>query len=117
IVVRSGEVLLEQRAPEGIWGGLLSLPEVAGHAPLGAQPDTAAVAQAAARFGAVEEVRPLLPLTHQFTHYKLHMTPYDVVLADPTAAPPAHQWWPLARIADAPLPAPVKKLLTQLGAG
>jgi len=111
IVVRAGAVLLEQRAAQGIWGGLLSLPEVDGHAPLGAAPDAAAVAQAATRFGAVEEVRPLLPLTHQFTHYKLHMTPYDVVLADAIVAPPAHQWWPLSRIAEAPLPAPVKKLL------
>ncbi|WP_206360132.1 NUDIX domain-containing protein, partial [Pseudomonas viridiflava] len=30
-IIDNGQVLLEQRPPTGIWGGLLSLPELDGH--------------------------------------------------------------------------------------
>ncbi|MGZ3181145.1 MAG: A/G-specific adenine glycosylase [Telluria sp.] len=116
VVLDGAEVLLEQRPANGIWGGLLSLPEVEGHAAVGAEPDVEAVAAAARRFGAAEEVEQLLPLTHVFTHYKLHMTPWRIALAGACVAPEGHQWWPLADIARAPLPAPVKKLLLSLSA-
>ena len=114
VVVEGGQVLLEQRADSGIWGGLLSLPEVDGHSALGtAVPDIAA---SAARFGEVEEVEALLPLVHVFTHYKLHIAPYRVQLARRAPLAAGQQWWDLATIAKAPLPAPVKKLLAQLAA-
>jgi A/G-specific adenine glycosylase len=116
VVLDGGKVLLEQRPAHGIWGGLLSLPEVDGHAAVGAEPDVAAVAAMARRFGAPEEVEQLLPLTHVFTHYKLHMTPWRIALAEAGAAAEGHQWWPLADIERAPLPAPVKKLLLTLAA-
>jgi A/G-specific adenine glycosylase len=48
-----------------------------------------------------------------FTHYKLHIAPYRVTLAARLDLP-AHVWWDLARIDEAPLPAPVKKLLVEL---
>ena len=42
VIVDGGQVLLEQRADSGIWGGLLSLPEVDGHGAFDdAMPDAA----------------------------------------------------------------------------
>ena len=118
VVVHDGEVLLEQRPGSGIWGGLLSLPEVEGHVALGdAAPALAAPAdlsQAFTRFGQVEEVQALLPLVHVFTHYKLHIFPHRLTLAERPATPPGFVWWKLAAIDEAALPAPIKKLLGEL---
>ena len=116
-IVDRGQVLLEQRAPSGIWGGLMSLPELDGHANSDAAPhDAAALARAAGAFGQVEELDALLPLVHVFTHYRLHIAPWRVALAGrrELAAQSPHLWWDLANIEQAPLPAPVKKLLVQL---
>ncbi|MFL6675409.1 MAG: A/G-specific adenine glycosylase [Massilia sp.] len=115
VVVDQGEVLLEQRAASGIWGGLLSLPEVDGHVALDkAGADEGVIDAAAAAFGQIEEMQALLPLVHVFTHYKLHIVPYKAVLAKRGATPPGHVWWKLASISEAALPAPVKKLLAEL---
>ena len=111
VLIDGGEVLLEQRADSGIWGGLLSLPEVDGHGACGA---VSGIDAAAARFGTVEEVQTLLPLVHVFTHYKLHILPFKVALAQRAPLDARYQWWPLCEIATAPLPAPVKKLLSEL---
>jgi A/G-specific adenine glycosylase len=59
-------------------------------------------------------VRPLSPLVHVFTHYKLHIAPFAVTLATRAELAPGHVWWPLETIGEAPLPAPVKKLLLDL---
>lgn len=117
-VVDAGQVLLQQRPDAGIWGGLLSLPEYDGHVALDEADDVspATLAGAAGEFGTVAEVEPLLPLVHGFTHYRLHIQPYRIALAARTGTPPGHVWWNLATIADAPLPAPIKKLLGQLAA-
>jgi A/G-specific adenine glycosylase len=116
-IVDHGQVLLQQRPESGIWGGLLSLPEFDGHVALedADQVDVAMLANAAGEFGDVSEVEPLLPLVHGFTHYKLHIQPYRIALERRTATPLGHVWWDLAAIATAPLPAPIKKLLEQLG--
>ncbi|WLI89495.1 A/G-specific adenine glycosylase [Massilia sp. R2A-15] len=111
VIVHGSQVLLEQRADSGIWGGLLSLPEADGHLSVDeAAPD---VLTAAGRFGEVEEVQALLPLVHVFTHYKLHIYPHRIALAQ-RAQVDGCMWWNLDAIADAPLPAPVKKLLIEL---
>jgi A/G-specific adenine glycosylase len=120
LLVDDGEVLLEQRPASGIWGGLLSLPELAGHLPhetthLPAL-DQAAVSQAIAPFGAAESQERLRPVTHVFTHYKLHIDPIWVTLRQraPLADDTRHQWLPIGALADAALPAPIKKLLLAL---
>ena len=113
LVIDAGQVLLEQRAQSGIWGGLMSLPEVDGHGARGAI-DDASVLGSATRFGVVEEMQALLPLVQVFTHYRLHIAPFKVALASRAATPPEHLWWELADIERAPLPAPVKKLLAEL---
>jgi len=112
LVISEGkDVLLEQRPDSGIWGGLLSLPEL----PLSADADAfeAAVESATQAFGAIAACRKLQPFSHVFTHFKLHISPYQVVLERrrPHVAESVHVWYPIAQLADAPLPAPVKKLL------
>jgi A/G-specific adenine glycosylase len=118
VVIDRGQVLLEQRPGTGIWGGLLSLPEVDGHVALDEDPEelgTSAASEAAEKFGAVEETESLLPLEHGFTHYKLHIHPYRITLKSRGDTPAGYVWWDLARIEDAALPSPIKKLLGLLG--
>ena len=115
VILDGGQVLLQQRAASGIWGGLVSLPEVAGHLTMLEQaPDVDAMIDAASGFGAVEELSPLLPLVHVFTHYKLHIQPYRVALGPRHALPDGYLWHDMATIDAAALPSPVKKLLTEL---
>ena len=120
VVVDGGQVLLQQRAATGIWGGLLSLPEVDGHVACSndddgaAAPTIEAALEAAARFGAVDEGEALLPLQHGFTHYKLHMYPVRVGLRARADTPAGYVWWDMANIGEAALPSPIKKLLGQL---
>ena len=115
VVLHGGQVLLEQRPDSGIWGGLMSLPERDGHQARGQE---AAVIEdmvlTAGAFGEVVETEALLPLVHVFTHYKLHISPYRVGLAKRAELDARYVWWDMARIEQAPLPAPVKKLLAQL---
>ncbi|MBK9955159.1 MAG: A/G-specific adenine glycosylase [Rhodocyclaceae bacterium] len=102
ILVHDGRVLLEVRPPSGIWGGLWSLPEVA--------PDAHADA---ARLGCrIVASRPLAPVAHAFTHFRLTLRPL-LCQAEPlaSAAEPMHRWVRLGELESAPLPAPIRKLL------
>ena len=117
LVVTDGhEVLLEQRPDSGIWGGLLSLPEVPGVS----DEDSAAMEELCyplvARFGVPARYQRLLPFSHGFTHFKLHVAPFRVDLARrlESAGENTHVWLPTHKIGAAPLPAPVKKLLLAL---
>src|SRR5262249_22238367 len=57
LAIDRGEVLLEKRPPNGIWGGLWSLPECdEGDVPRGSE--------------------RLEPFTHTFTHFTLAVTPW-----------------------------------------
>lgn len=111
VICNQGHVLLEQRPDSGIWGGLLSLPEI-GSAENGEVLD-AAISTVVSRFGVAESSEALQPFSHVFTHFKLHVTPYQVRLAErhPAAGQGNHVWYRTDRLVDAPLPAPVKKLL------
>lgn len=119
-IIDGGQVLLEQRPPTGIWGGLLSLPELDGH--LLAEDDDAPAAddtlllQAVGKFGEMESAERLTTVTHVFTHYKLHIAPYRITLAQrlDMVAEGGYVWLDAAKLADAALPAPIKKLLLEL---
>ena len=119
-IIDGGQVLLEQRPPSGIWGGLLSLPELNGHVATdddeAPDVDHDAFALAVSRFGEMESYERLSPVMHAFTHYKLHIAPHRVTLArrQLLAAEAAYVWVDTAKLADAALPAPVKKLLLDL---
>lgn len=117
LIVDRGQVLLEQRPASGIWGGLLSLPELDGHTLAEdehiAPADQDVLSRTVSRYGDMESQERLLPLTHVFTHYKLHIAPYRIGLSRrrDLAAQSGHVWLDADRIAEAALPAPVKKLL------
>ena len=123
VIVDDGQVLLQQRPATGIWGGLLSLPELDGHVLIDDEDDDGprvidqlALTRAVAPFGAIESQDCLLPFVHVFTHYKLHIVPCRITLARrlALAAEAGHVWLDGDKVADAPLPAPVKKLLLEL---
>jgi len=119
VVADNDRILLQQRPDSGIWGGLLSLPECV----LGAEADNdseedlkrrdAEIARVVAPFGVMQSCAPLQAFSHGFTHFKLQVAPYQVVLEKcvPNIGQHDYVWYPIHRLADAPLPAPVKKLL------
>lgn len=111
LLTHNDQVLLEQRGPSGIWGGLLSLPEVAN-----SEADEQEVKRLAAAHGRIREVRPLPPVTHVFTHFTLHFTPWLVELDQryDMCGESALQWTAMSGLQQAALPAPVKKLLVGL---
>jgi A/G-specific adenine glycosylase len=108
LLERQGEVLLEKRPPVGIWAGLWSLPELAR--------DADVVAHCRARFAAKVALEPPLPaIEHGFTHFRLTLHPQPcAVQAWPRGVEePGLVWLPLADVAGAALPSPIKKLLRQ----
>jgi A/G-specific adenine glycosylase len=112
VITDREQVLLEQRPDSGIWGGLLSLPEM--DEPADSGPDRQSKIEAVvAPFGVPASCERLQPFSHGFTHFKLHVTPYRIRLARRAniAGQLRHVWYGIDRLADAPLPAPVKKLL------
>jgi A/G-specific adenine glycosylase len=109
VVLHGGEVLLEKRAPTGIWGGLWSLPEAAADQP---------VSTALKRdWGlAARDTQPLPPFEHAFTHFTLEVAPWRIRVAKGGTVNEAKQatWLALGDVAGAALPSPVKKLLLSL---
>ena len=58
-------------------------------------------------------VEPLAPFEHAFTHYTLEVEPWRVEVRKqaPLAAERGATWMPLADLAGAALPSPVRRLL------
>ena len=117
VVVHEGEILMEQRPPEGIWGGWLSLPELnrLSSGTSGVDLDEQ-LALALSSFGDVDEILMLSSFVHGFTHYRLSVMPVHVTLLQRhvMAAQSDYQWRALAQISEAALPSPVRKLLVTL---
>lgn len=122
VIADGDQILLQQRPDSGIWGGLLSLPEFL----LNAEADNDSdddlrrrdvdIVRAVTPFGIVRDYTPLPPFAHVFTHFKLQIAPYQVQLEKrvPYVVQDDCLWYPIRQLADAPLPAPVKKLLVAL---
>ncbi len=105
------KVLLEKRAPTGIWGGLWSLPEV----PSGDSPDSFLLVNGLRQTGKPDIWQPL---RHTFSHFHLDITPVLVTLAQPQSGVMEKgrwHWYDLAQPGQIGLAAPVKKLLDALG--
>ena len=98
-------MLLEQRPPSGIWGGLLCLPEL----PAGA--DAAHYVQQ--RYGVRAEAWQELPaLRHTFTHFRLTLRPLHAQVTQLPAAMEGNlRWLAAADYAAAALPTPIRSLL------
>lgn len=123
VILHGHQVLLEQRPNSGIWGGLLSLPEVDGMRELAA-PDAPSIVDTnenlqklTRQFGDAESVKHLPEFTHVFTHFKLHITPLLVQLSQRHSmiAEARYVWFDMCKLETAPLPAPIKSLLLALG--
>ena len=121
VVLHQGEVLLEQRPGYGIWGGLLSLPELSRmqSSLMSESVSRHALEVALVEFGEIESFALLTDFSHGFTHYKLQVKPVQITLLRrfSFAGQGGYQWVPLKGIASAALPAPVKKLLTGIQVG
>ena len=100
-------VLVEKRPPHGIWGGLLSLPEVD-------WVQTGEVDALAARHGCRVLERETLPsVRHVFTHFRLDMRILRCRVAHefPVANSPEWVWLPLSAVARSALPTPIHRVL------
>lgn len=139
LLLYGNEILLERRPNSGIWGGLLSLPELDGMQEIQSldarfSPDASIMTEQgsdtqaatlverihsfALPFGHVQSVQAFARLRHGFTHFHLHITCFAVTLASRAdhVAEPRYCWLALDQIADAALPAPVKQILRQVTA-
>ena len=121
-LLRAGDqILLEQRPMQGIWGGLLSLPEDLGMLEHPIADDSAFKQQSqranafAARFGVVEKVNILAEMSHVFTHFRLEFRVLEVRMNafSESIQDAAYQIVPLAKVDQLGLPAPIKSLLLQ----
>jgi len=108
LVVHRRAVLLEERPPRGLWGGLLSAPQF---------DERRALRRAARRYGSAPPVA-LAQRRHAFTHYTLCYTPHVLALQGPRPpAAPGQRWLALRAATDAALPAPILTLLGELRDG
>jgi A/G-specific adenine glycosylase len=117
-LVHAGQILLEQRPDSGIWGGLLSLPELDGMQLKGNEFawDLASIQSRVISYGEVADMQVMAPFSHGFTHFNLQIIPVliDLAIRRLQVAEARMVWIDLAKIAEAPLPAPVKKFLLSL---
>jgi len=108
---RAGEIWLEKRPNQGIWGGLWCFPEIA-------TPE-AGSQRCLDLWGAEPAmVKSLAAFRHTFSHYHLDITPVVVELGvTPHAVMEASRqlWYNLRQPAQIGLAAPVVALLQQLG--
>lgn len=106
-----GEILLEQRPPSGLWGGLWSPPQI----------DTRNQLKAALRergLAADSKASKLTSFRHTFSHFHLDITPLRISVkpdaADEVRESAAGRWVPHQQPGRLGLAAPVKKLLSNL---
>ncbi|MFO8046311.1 MAG: A/G-specific adenine glycosylase [Halomonas sp.] len=99
-----GRVLLEQRPASGLWGGLWSLPQFAGHAELQAWLD---------HHAPDSTIEPSSPtFIHVFSHFRLEITPQPARVEQLDAVGETRRWYDPRNPDAIGLAAPVKSLLT-----
>lgn len=108
VVARRGDaVLLEQRPPAGVWGGLWSLPEL--------EPDGDALGWARVLGLEARARRALPPIKHAFSHYRLEAEPLLLeVDGGARVEDSGYLWYNLRAPQQVGLPKPVAKLLAEL---
>lgn len=107
----SGEIMLEQRPPSGIWGGLWSLPEYS-------ENNVSMLQQwCEQQLGLVVDSVESLPLfRHTFSHFHLDITPIHCQLKSPAnhvMEADNRVWYNTQRPDSLGLPAPVVKILAR----
>ncbi len=102
-----GEILLQQRPPSGVWGGLWSLPEYSSQAELADWIERRALLLS-------DTLTPLPQIRHSFSHFHLDITPVRGVIrerADTIRDNDTCLWYSPVQAAEVGLPAPVQALL------
>lgn len=105
----SGDFLLEQRPPSGLWGGLWCPPQIDNH------DDIEPTLKSLNLKG--DKVIALAPFRHTFSHFHLDITPIRIRVrpnAKSVADSPQQRWISANNPGRLGLAAPIKKLLTQL---
>lgn len=132
VLEHDGAILLEQRPMTGIWGGLVSLPELHGMREGALMHvdglelvddalsylDSVEAQRFVNRFGESRSATLLSPFEHGFTHFKLHIHAIHFKLSRkiPFVSDGGFAWTSLDKIEQLALPAPVKALLLNLTA-
>ncbi|MDO5668117.1 MAG: A/G-specific adenine glycosylase [Alcaligenaceae bacterium] len=112
LLVRDGEILLEQRPQEGIWGGLLSLPEFSDQDDL--------LHDLQNRGLSISPKKVLIKMAafeHVFSHFKLHIQAILFKLKTNQSLQdinPKQSYYPLKDWHKLPIPKPVSTLLDTL---
>ncbi len=109
ILMDHDQILLEKRPSRGIWGGLLSFPEIA------SEIDALHYCQHQLGFK-VHASNSLPVLKHTFTHFKLSIFPQLVQIATrlSSASVIQHRWLAKSDALKAAVPSPVRRLLLQI---
>lgn len=106
----AGEVLLQQRPPQGVWGGLWGFPELAaGQNPLHWCEE--------AGLGPASLLRELPARRHTFSHFHLDILPREILLEQPgcrVLEGPGWVWYNALQPDERGLAAPVARLLKEL---
>jgi A/G-specific adenine glycosylase len=109
---QQGRVLLQQRPPAGLWGGLWCLPEF--------DSQSAMQASLQGREGEPVRAQALPEFRHSFSHYHLQIRPFLVRAGgfnEEAVRESSDCWYDLDQPQQLGLAAPVKRLLGQLRVG
>jgi A/G-specific adenine glycosylase len=108
LLMHGNDILLEKRPGSGIWGGLWCPPQF---------DDEAAARDWFMRNGMdASHGRRLETFTHTFTHFKLHITPLQILLARKPlrAEQPGSLWLDVGEALGAAIPTPVRMILNKV---
>ncbi|GAA5217490.1 A/G-specific adenine glycosylase [Corallincola platygyrae] len=111
LLKRGDSILLYQRPPSGLWGGLWGFPEA---------DSTQSLAELCEQLGlSVAEAKAMSPFRHTFSHFHLEITPLLFDAPTQQSASLCMEsvptlWYNLAQPASVGLAAPTKKLLAAL---
>lgn len=106
---QQGHILLQQRPPTGIWGGLWGFPEL--------EQDTDALIYCEQRYGSIESSYSWRCFRHTFSHYHLDIHPIHIQLGEVISQVNdgnKQRWLKPKEWQQVGLAAPVKKLLDTL---
>ena len=114
LLVQDNKILLEQRPQEGIWGGLLSLPEFSDQEELLSYLQSQGV-----EFSTKKDLIKMAAFEHIFSHFKLHIQPFLYQTKKPQELQqlsPNKSYYSLSDWQNLPIPKPVNTLLDTITA-